>query len=130
MKLSYKKPIILLVVVVLLGLLFYFLYRYAMDSPYRIYSEKAKEMIKKHQINIILDVRTDLERSTLGFYPGSVHIQSADLEKRMPAEYPDKNVRILAYCNSGQRARMATEKLHKLGYKNAVYIATTYQSLL
>jgi rhodanese-related sulfurtransferase len=130
MKLSYKKPIILLVVVVLLGLLFYFLYRYAMDSPYRISSEKAKEMIKKHQINIILDVRTDLERSTLGFYPGSVHIQSADLEKRMPAEYPDKNVRILAYCNSGQRARMATEKLHKLGYKNAVYIATTYQSLL
>jgi rhodanese-related sulfurtransferase len=79
-----------------------------------------------------LDVRTDLERSALGsngYYPGSVHIPSSDLEKRMPNEYPDKNIRILAYCNSGQRARMATEKLHKLGYKHAVYISNTYLSL-
>ena len=100
-----------------------------MDSPYRISSEKAKELLQNNQIDLILDVRTDVERRTLGFYPGSIHIQSADLEDRMPIEYPNKDINILAYCNSGQRARIATEKLHSLGYKNAVYIATTYKSL-
>ena len=107
----------------------YFLYRYAMDSPYRITTEDAKNRIKNNKIDLILDVRTDAERSLLGFYPGSVHIQSSDLDKKMSLDYPDKNIRILAYCNSGQRSRAATEKLHKLGYVNALYIATPYQSL-
>ena len=71
-----------------------------------------------------------VERTTLGYYPNSVHIQSADLEEQMQRKFPSKNIRILAYCNSGQRARVATEKLHALGYKNSVYIATTYLSLM
>jgi len=121
--------LVLLLFLLLLILLVLLLsaYFYAINSKYRISSAEAKRRI--HEFDLILDVRTDLERSTLGFYPGSVHIPSADLERRMPA-YPDKDIRILAYCNSGQRARAATEKLHKLGYRNAVYIATTYQSLL
>lgn len=76
-----------------------------------------------------MDVRTDLERSTLGFYPGSVHIQSADLAQQMALQYPNKEIRILAYCNTGHRAKMAVNKLHELGYNNAFYIATTYKSL-
>ena len=109
--------------------IFGYAYIYAISSPYLITSEEGKRRIKAGEIDLILDVRTDLELSTLGFYPGSVHIQSADLEKEMPTRYPDKKTRILAYCNSGQRARAATEKLHKLGYENAVYIATTYTTL-
>ena len=99
-----------------------------MDSPYRVSSEEAKQIIKKGAL--VLDVRTDFERSTLGYYPESVHIPSSDLEKIMPFEYPNKNINIIAYCNSGQRARIATEKLHELGYNNAVYIASTYGTLL
>jgi rhodanese-related sulfurtransferase len=120
---------ILLASAVFLAVVVYFLYRYAMDSPYRISTEDAKNRIKNNKIDLILDVRTDAELKLLGLYPGSVHIQSSDLEKRMGLEYPDKNIRILAYCNSGQRARIATEKLHKLGYVNALYIATPHQSL-
>jgi len=87
-------------------------------------------MIKDGEFDLILDVRTDLERNTLGYYPGSVHIQSVDLDKIMPVEYPNKNIRILAYCNTGHRARLAIEKLHGLGYSNALYIATPYTTLL
>ena len=105
-------------------------YTYATDSPYRISSEKAKRGIQAGKFDVILDVRTDLERSSLGFYPGSVHIQSADLERMMPNLYPNKQTRILAYCNTGHRARMATDKLHKLGYMNSVYISSGYTSLL
>ena len=123
------KQSLILFLLIGLTIAIYFLYTYAMDSPYRISSDEAKARIRQKQIDLILDVRTDLERSTLGYYPGSVHIQSSELEARMPEEFPDKNLRILAYCNSGQRARMATEKLHRLGYKNSVYITSTYGSL-
>jgi len=119
-----------IIVILLVLILIIFLYRYAMDSPYRISSEIAKELLQNGKIDLVLDVRTNLERNTLGYYTGSVHIPSSDLEERMPSEYPNKNINILAYCNSGQRARIATEKLHELGYNNAVYIASTYGSLL
>ena len=118
------------VLALLIVFVIYSLYRYAIDSPYRISTEEAKKRIQNKAIDLILDVRTDAELKLLGFYPGSVHIQSSDLEKEMGQRYPNKNIRILAYCNSGQRARAATEKLHALGYVNALYIATPYQSLL
>ena len=120
--------IIVILLVILLIIFLYYAYNYAMDSPYRVSSEKAKKLIQNGAL--VLDVRTDLERSTLGYYPDSIHIQSSDLEEIMPNEYPDKNITIVAYCNSGQRARMATEKLHSLGYNNAVYIVSTYDTLI
>ena len=105
------------------------LYKYATDSPHRISSEEAKRRISAKEIDVILDVRTDTERKTLGIYPGSLHIQSADLPVEAPKQLPNKNARILAYCNTGHRARMATDKLHELGYKNAVYISGQHTSL-
>jgi rhodanese-related sulfurtransferase len=125
-----SKHILFAVVGVLLLAVVYSLYSYAIDSPYRISSDDAKKRIREREIDLILDVRTDAELSLLGFYPGSVHMQSEDLESQMSQRYPDKRIRILAYCNSGQRARAATDKLHALGYVNALYIAGTYQSLL
>ena len=106
------------------------LYTYAMDSPYRISSEEAKQRIQNKKIDVILDVRTDWELATLGVYPGSLHIQSGDLPIEASKQLPDKNARILAYCNTGHRARMATDKLHALGYKNAVYISGGYKSIM
>ena len=119
--------ILILLLVILFGRTAYL---YATDSPYRISSQDAKRRIQSEKVDVILDVRTDLERSSLGFYPGSVHVQSADLERVMPNLYPNKQTRILIYCNTGHRARMATDKLHALGYKNAVYISSGYTSLL
>jgi len=129
MKPATQTLIITFVLVIFMVATFY-MYQYAVASPYRIDVTEAKKRIQNKDVDVILDVRTDLELQTLGFYPGSVHIQSADLEAEMPKKYPNKDVKIIAYCNSGQRARLATEKLHKLGYNNATYIATTYLSLL
>ena len=123
------KPITIIISVLILVLVALFVraaYLYATDSPYRISSQEAKRRVQSGSIDVVLDVRTDLERSTLGFFPGSVHIQSADLERVLPTFYPNRQTRILAYCNTGHRARMATDKLHALGYSNAVYISSTY----
>ena len=125
MKLGY----LLVAVAVFLGA-FLIAYLYATDSPYRISAPDAKQRIQDGQVDLILDVRTDVERAALGFYPGSVPIPSADLEAKMPALYPNKQVRILAYCNTGHRARMATDKLRGMGYTNTVFISSTYGSLL
>jgi len=127
MKLGY---LITSITVILASLLMYQAYLYATDSPYRISASEAKQRIQTGQVDLILDVRTPLERATLGFYPGSVPIPSADLDVKMPAAYPNKQTRILAYCNTGHRARMATDKLQGLGYTNAVFISSTYGSLL
>ena len=127
-----KRSTLLLILgctLLLVGVFAYFAYQYAVNSSFRISSEEAKQLLQTKQIDLVLDVRTDLERSTVGFYPNSVHIQSADLEKEMPKNYPNKNIRILAYCNTGHRARMATDTLHKLGYVNAKYISSQFTSL-
>jgi len=127
---SNKSKLAAFVILTLFFILCIFLYIYAIYSPYRISSGDAKKKITKKEIDLILDVRTDLERNTLGFYPGSIHIQSNDLEYIMPINYPNKNIKIISYCNTGHRARLATEKLHKLGYKNAMYISSQYTTLL
>jgi rhodanese-related sulfurtransferase len=129
-----KKPtmtfLIASAVVAFIAILAVSLYKYATDSPYLISSEDAKQRIASKKIDVILDVRTDWERANLGAYPGSLHIQSADLEREAPKQLPDKKARILAYCNTGHRARMATDKLHALGYTNAVYISGRHTSLV
>ena len=109
---------------------FWWAYRYAMDSSYRITTEEAKRRLANQQFDLILDVRTDLEVRTLGIYPGAVHVPAANLKTAMKSQYRDTSMRILIYCNSGQRARKAAEQLHEMGYRNTVYIATPYQSLL
>jgi rhodanese-related sulfurtransferase len=128
-----KKPsmafLIASAIVAFLTIIGVALYKYATDSPHRISSDEAKRRISAKEIDIVLDVRTDTERKTLGIYPGSLHIQSADLPVEAPKQLPNKKARILAYCNTGHRARMATDKLHELGYKNAVYISGQHTSL-
>jgi phage shock protein E len=125
MKMIYK-----IIILFVIAALIYFIYQYPKSSTYLISSEKAKKLIMSKKINLILDVRTNIERDTLGYYPGSVHIQSADLEKRMVHEYPNKNIHILIYCNTGHRAKMAAEKLQDMGYENTRYIISTYKTLM
>ena len=127
------KAITIIISILILLLVLFFsraAYLYATDSIHRISSQDAKRRIQAGKFDVILDVRTDLERSSLGFYPGSVHVQSADIERMIPNLYPNKQTRILIYCNTGHRARMATDKLHRLGYKNTVYISSGYSSIM
>lgn len=126
----YNKGIIFGLVVFVLIAFIYFSYQYTISSKYRVSSEKAKEMIMDKKIDLVLDVRTDIERNTLGYYAGSINIQTSDLEKIMQNEYPNKDLRIIIYCNTGRRAKIASDKLHEMGYKNTMYISSAYDSLM
>ena len=105
-------------------------YYYSISSPYMISAEKARSLLNQKKIDIIFDVRTKIERDVFGYFPGSIHIPAGSLNKETLSKFPNKDARILVYCNTGQRARMATETLKKLGYKNVMYIPTSHVALL
>jgi phage shock protein E len=106
----------------------YFLYKYAMTGAAYISAEDAKKKLANNEVDIVLDVRTNMEYN-LGHYPNAKHIPITLLEQRAPNELPDRTARILIYCNTGQRSRKASEILLKLGYKNVNYIAGPYTTL-
>ncbi len=106
------------------------LHRYANESPYKISSATAKQLLAANKFAGVLDVRTAAEREVLGYLPGSYHVPAVDLDVIIPQMFPDKNVHLLIYCNTGQRARRAAEKLQALGYKNTVYIVGSYRELM
>lgn len=94
-------------------------------------AKKARKMIKNKKIDYIIDVRTTTEWK-LGHYPGAEHIPIDRITKKklekLSKDYKDKT--FLVYCNTGQRARAAAEKLHSFGVKDAYYISGTYLSIL
>ncbi len=92
--------------------------------------EKARKLLNQKKIDLILDVRTKVERDVFGYLPGSIHIPVASLDQEAIRKYPNKDVNILIYCNTGQRARVAAEILKSFGFKNVSYIPTSHVSLL
>lgn len=92
-----------------------------------ISSEKAKEMLINKNIDLVIDIRTKLEYN-LGHYPNAINIPVTSISKDSTKDI-NKNQHILVYCNTGQRARKASEMLNKLGFNNVYYIAGTYRSI-
>ena len=117
--------LVLLFVLLLLGVVLY----YTFQSPYLVSSAEAKRLISDKKIDVVLDVRTKIEYN-LGHYPEALHIPTANLQDQAETLIPDKSTRILVYCNTGQRARYATDLLRAKGYKDVKYIAGTYTTLL
>lgn len=94
-----------------------------------MYPEEAKAALKKGDFDAVVDVRTKAEWD-LGRFPLAIHIPTADLKSALPLRIPDKASRILFYCNTSTRARMAADAAQKLGYKNIRYLVGTHKNLL
>jgi len=109
---------------VIIGSLMY----YTFSGKNLISSEKAKQMLENKQIDVVIDVRTYSEYS-LGHYPNSLNIPVQSFSDSKFKNF-DKNKTYLVYCNTGQRARRATELLNNYGFKKVYYIAGHYSTLL
>jgi rhodanese-related sulfurtransferase len=90
-------------------------------------SSEAKRLIKEGKIKKVIDVRTITEYRA-GHYPKALHIPVGKINEKTTTELPKKG--LLVYCNTGQRARFAAEKLEELGFEDVYYIAGHYSSLL
>jgi len=89
-------------------------------------SKEANKLIRTGKIKKVIDVRTIAEYRA-GHYKGAVHIPVNKINKKTTTELPKKG--LLVYCNTGQRARFAAEKLERLGFEDVYYIAGHYSSL-
>lgn len=101
---------------------------YTYSGSSLISHQKAKKLLKENKINHIIDIRTKMEFDA-GHYPSAIHIPVTDISEETTKNL-SKDSSILVYCNTGQRARFAANKLNKLGFKNVVYIPGTYKQIL
>jgi phage shock protein E len=100
---------------------------YTYTGSQLITSRKAKNLIKSRKVKRVIDVRTTMEWR-LGHYPGALHLPVNKIGEKTTSKLPKKG--LLVYCNTGQRARYAAEKLIELGFKEVYYISGLYTDLL
>ena len=80
-----------------------------------ITAEEAKQIMDSEVGYIILDVRTQ-EEYDQGHIPGAILIPDTEIKARAEEVLTDKEQRILVYCRSGRRSKLAAEALVDLGY--------------
>ena len=89
------------------------------DGMVRSYSqisqEEAKQMMKKDDGHVIVDVRRQDEYDA-GHIPGAILIPNESIGTEQPEALPDLEQVILIYCRSGNRSKQAAQKLFDMGY--------------
>ncbi len=118
------KLLLGLTAVILLGFLYY-----NMSSPLAIGPEEAKARLKRGEFDAVVDVRSDAEWNT-GHFPLAIHIPYQQIPQVLPQRVPQKDARILLYCNTSTRARMAAEAAQAIGYKNIRYLLGTHRNIM
>lgn len=82
-----------------------------------ISAEDAKKVMDSGEDIIILDVREQDEYDE-GHIAGAILIPYTEIENKAQELLHDKDKKILVYCRSGRRSKIAAESLAKLGYIN------------
>jgi len=81
----------------------------------KISPQEAHRIMEEGGKYVLLDVRTQ-EEYRQAHIKGAKLIPVDDLISRAAKELPDKNARILVYCQSGARAGNAVKMLGRMGY--------------
>lgn len=106
---------------------------YTFTGENLISASEAKKMLKNKKIKHVIDVRTQTEYN-LGHYKDAINfpigsMDSNSIKKIKQKHKLNKDDTMLVYCNTGQRARSAAEKLKNYGFKNIYYIAGPHISI-
>lgn len=123
-----RRGILTTILVILILGLGYMLY-YNVSSPLAMYPDAAKAALAKGEFDHVVDVRTDAEWS-MGRFPLAIHIPAKQIPQDLPQRIPDKTSKILFYCNTSTRARMAAEAAQALGYANIRYLVGTHKNIM
>ena len=91
------------------------------QSYISISMQEAKECFETEEGYLILDVRREDEYET-GHIPGAVLLPNESIGDVPPGELPDMEQIIFVYCRSGNRSKLAAEKLANMGYTNIIEI--------
>ena len=83
----------------------------------QISQEEAKEMMRKNDNHIIVDVRRQDEYDS-GHIAGAILIPNENIGTTRPEQLKDLNQTILVYCRTVNRSKQAAQKLADMGYTN------------
>ena len=87
------------------------------NSYEQITAQEAKTIMDIESDYIIIDARTT-EEFAEGHIEDAILIPEYEIADRAEKELPDKEQKVLVYCRSGRRSKIASEELVKLGYTN------------
>ncbi len=85
------------------------------NSYQQISQDEAKEMMRRDDGHVIVDVRRQ-EEYDAGHIPGAILIPNEEIGDTQPEALPDLDQVILIYCRSGNRSKQAAQKLFDMGY--------------
>jgi len=117
-----------IIAIICIYMLYYWLQLILNSNPYAIYPKEAIELIGSEHYQIILDVRTNQEWNN-GHLPLAQHLPMSNLDS-VENYIPDKQKRILVYCRTGLRAKIAAYKLLEKGYYNVKYLVGDWNELM
>lgn len=89
---------------------------YKRESTEEISMVELKEMQQQNDNLVLLDVRSPQEYQE-GHLKNSILIPNYELKEKAEKILPDKNVVIIAYCQSGNRSKKVVKILKGLGYE-------------
>ncbi len=86
---------------------------------YKEISQEEAKRIMDTETCIILDVRT-AEEYNEGHIENAINIDHEEINEKASTLLPDKKVKILVYCRSGRRSKIAAQALAEMGYTNVL----------
>lgn len=102
-----NKSIIIPIIILGLGILFYFFRTKLSANPVELQS-------KIEAGALVVDVRSVAEYNS-GHYPGAINIPVDQVSKRI-SEFGDKSKPVIVYCASGGRSGSAKSYLQSIGF--------------
>ena len=74
--------------------------------------------VKDHDEDFILIDSREKEEWDASRIPDSVHMSKGLIEKLVEASIPDRNTKLIIYCQSGFRSVLACESIKRMGYNH------------
>lgn len=84
--------------------------------------DEVAQSIRDQSALFLVDIR-EHEEVADGVIPGAITIPRGFLELRVEDAIPDKNAKVVVYCQGGVRSAFATRALRELGYSQAQSLA-------
>ena len=123
-----KLILLILVIILTIIVIILSLRLYSLSGEKLIPPSQARRLIESGEITQIIDIRTKFEYDQ-GHYPNSIHLPVNKISTETVKNL-NKTTGTLVYCNTGQRARYAVNKLVKLGFTNIFYIDGTFDTIM
>lgn len=104
-----KKIIILMIIIFITGC--------SSNNYKKITAKEAYNMMQTDEEVLIVDVREKMEYDN-GHIKNAILLPLDTILEDIKIKIPNKNAKIILYCNSGTRDEKAAKKLIEVGYKN------------